>query len=581
MNHAIIYARVSTDEQSAKGYSLPSQLEACREYAQRNGFAVLPGHEFSDDYSGAKLQRPQFDKARDVLRRGEAGALIVYASDRLTRNLAHWLLLREEFTKLGIELHYVRRGKSEDTAEARMMENIEGVFAEYERAKIIERTTRGMWRKAKEGRYVGNGVPPYGYRVVGIGKDAHLEIDEDKAKVVRIVFRWCIEGMSNVAIAKRLGELGIPSPHAHRRNHKRAAHCWTPGIVRRMLINEAYRATFYFGRRTNGKWRDKSEWLALNVPAIVDYETWNAAQKQRERNRHSTPANAQRRYLLSGMLRCSCGAAMTGVYHAQNDLRYYQCSRQAQQHRGLEAVCPQKWVRADAVEALVWNDLDALMANAKDFERALIEARDHQLAQQKPKRDDLDSVERAIARCEADMRDYIQQRRGATTPLHQTTLDDLIAQCEKQYAELTAERVKLEGELSKAVLTDEDIGDLMQLREDIVEGIQEPDFETMRGVLQDLECAVKVTGKKLNIQYAIGTGSATIERMPRRSGESSQGTGQSRPTLSCPLTIARVLSLESEFARAMLKRRRLSGRDIPARESPAASTKPSLQPVIA
>src|SRR5581483_163243 len=186
MKRAILYARVSTDEQAEKGYSLQTQIDAMREYAAQNGMTIV--RELCDDYSGAKLDRPALDTLRALLERKEADAVIVYAADRLSRNLAHLLILREEFNRAGIELHYMNRGKSENTAESRLMENVEGVIAEYEREKIKERTRRGKLAKAKAGKWVGAGFVPYGFRKVGVKQDSRLEIDEQEARIVRRIF---------------------------------------------------------------------------------------------------------------------------------------------------------------------------------------------------------------------------------------------------------------------------------------------------------------------------------------------------------------------------------------------------------
>ena len=82
----------------------------------------------TDDYSGTKLDRPGLLQVRDKIAKSEVEAIIVYASDRLTRNLAHSLILRDEFFKAHIEIHYVCRGKLENNPEDRMTENIQGIY---------------------------------------------------------------------------------------------------------------------------------------------------------------------------------------------------------------------------------------------------------------------------------------------------------------------------------------------------------------------------------------------------------------------------------------------------------------------
>ena len=92
---AVIYTRVSTDEQAKSGTSLQSQREACRRYAEQNGFSLVG--EFSEDFSGAMLSRPKLDQLREMVRAKSISIIIVYDLDRLTRSLAHSLFLRDEF----------------------------------------------------------------------------------------------------------------------------------------------------------------------------------------------------------------------------------------------------------------------------------------------------------------------------------------------------------------------------------------------------------------------------------------------------------------------------------------------------
>ena len=152
----------------------------------------MPGPDFEvkDDYSGAKLDRPGLDRVRAMLDQRAVEAVIVYASDRLTRNLAHLLLLREQMAVSGAELHYCTRDKSENSPEGQMTENIEGVFNEYWRAKIAEGSMRGRNKKAKTGQCVLGGRPPFGYRV----EKSRTIIHALEAAVVRQVFAWYTYG---------------------------------------------------------------------------------------------------------------------------------------------------------------------------------------------------------------------------------------------------------------------------------------------------------------------------------------------------------------------------------------------------
>jgi site-specific DNA recombinase len=106
---AIIYTRVSTDEQAEKGYSLQSQIEDCRKYALKYDMNIVA--EITDDYTGSTLDRPGFNELEIMLVRKEAEAVVIYPSDRLSRNAANTLMILEQWHEDGIELHYCDRGK--------------------------------------------------------------------------------------------------------------------------------------------------------------------------------------------------------------------------------------------------------------------------------------------------------------------------------------------------------------------------------------------------------------------------------------------------------------------------------------
>ena len=157
------YARVSTEDQAKHGYSLPSQIEACRKYAEERGWLVAA--EISDNgVSGAALDRPGLDRIRDMAQSEEISGVVVYELDRLSRKLAHQLIIEEELGQAGVSVHYVL-GDYEDTDEGQLMKQIRGAIAEFERAKIRERMRRGRRACVKSGNTLVHGCSPYGYRL--------------------------------------------------------------------------------------------------------------------------------------------------------------------------------------------------------------------------------------------------------------------------------------------------------------------------------------------------------------------------------------------------------------------------------
>jgi site-specific DNA recombinase len=159
---AILYARVSTDEQARSGYSLAQQLEALRQYAAREGYEVI--EEVSDPgQSGASLERPGTDRVRDLVAAGGVSVVLAQDRDRFAREPAYHYLLRREFEEHGTKIRPLN-DRGDDSPEGELTDGILDQLAKYERAKIAERTRRGKLRKAREGKVVATMKPPYGFR---------------------------------------------------------------------------------------------------------------------------------------------------------------------------------------------------------------------------------------------------------------------------------------------------------------------------------------------------------------------------------------------------------------------------------
>ena len=152
---AAIYARVSTERQE-KEQTIDSQLDALHRAAREGGYEVWPGHVFTDERcSGARLDRPGLDRLRDLASEGRFEAVLVYSPDRLARRYAYQVLVMEELQRSGCEVVFLNQDLGE-SPEERMLLQIQGVFAEYERALIQERARQGRvnWSHA-----------PYDYRI--------------------------------------------------------------------------------------------------------------------------------------------------------------------------------------------------------------------------------------------------------------------------------------------------------------------------------------------------------------------------------------------------------------------------------
>jgi site-specific DNA recombinase len=398
---AILYARVSTDEQARSGYSLAQQLEALRVYCEREGYEVL--QEVSDPgQSGASLERPGMDRVRDLVAAGGVSVVLAQDRDRFAREPAYHYLLRREFEDHGTEIRALN-DRGDGSPEGQPTDGILDQLAKYERAKTAERTRRGKLRKAKQGKIIAGRRPNYGFRF-NRARDGY-EVDERTMPVVRRIFQMAgTKGMSVNGIKRALDAEGVPTPSGRKYWHWRAirafimddvykphgleeiAHLLTPEVA--ATLNPDQRHGVWWYNRQRVKWsqvsevgpegriyrrrgkysiKDESEWVAVPVPdAGIPRQVVEAARRTVLRYRGTSKA-AGRFWELSGsIMRCAeCRRAMnpqkTGYTRKSGDkgyVFYYRCPRAY----GYDGECShRKNHRADNLEPAVWKVVSGLL----------------------------------------------------------------------------------------------------------------------------------------------------------------------------------------------------------------------------
>jgi site-specific DNA recombinase len=208
---AAIYARVSSERQ-AEAHAVESQVAALRERVARDGLDLPDELQFIDEgYSGATLVRPALERLRDVVAVGAVDRLYVHSPDRLARKYAYQVLLIDEFQRADVEVMFLNRELGH-TPEDELLLQVQGMMAEYERAKIIERHRRGKRHAARAGAVNVLSAAPYGYRYVpkyeGQGQ-ARYEMVPDETRVVRQVFDWVGRDHLTIgAVCRRLTRAG-------------------------------------------------------------------------------------------------------------------------------------------------------------------------------------------------------------------------------------------------------------------------------------------------------------------------------------------------------------------------------------
>ena len=398
-----LYARVSSKQQAAAG-TIASQVEALQQRIQGDAQRCAPEQCYLDDgYSGDTLLRPALERLRDQAAAGVLDRVYIHNPDRLSRKYAYQVVLLDEFLRAGVEVVFLNQSRS-DSPEDVLLLQVQGIIAEFERTKIMERSRRGRTHAARQGCVSVLSQAPYGYRYVDKhtgGGQARYEVIGEQARVVRQIFAWVTQERCSLReVCRRLQQQGIGSPKGHPR--------WSAKSVATLLSNPAYRGQAGYGktrlgqrrprlrpargqaeqpRRPRSIYRTEGESIAIAVPALVDEATFAAAaeqlQENRRRQRQRQPSN---RYLLAGLTVCQqCGYAYFGMSpgggrRGPKRYSYYRCGGGNASRYGGQRLCHNAQVRGDLLEAAVWQDVCALLRHPEkveeEYQRRLTQSRE-------------------------------------------------------------------------------------------------------------------------------------------------------------------------------------------------------------
>ena len=480
---AILYARVSTNEQARSGYSLAQQMEALRGYAAREGYEIL--EEVADPgQSGASLARPGMDRVRDLVAAESVSVVLAQDRDRFAREPAYHYLLKREFEEHGCKLKALN-DRGDDTPEGELTDGILDQLAKFERAKITERSRRGKLRKTREGKVIATMKPPYGFEY-NAARDG-LVVRKDEMAVVEKIFRLAADGLGTSTIQNHLYHENVPSP--------KGAKTWQRATIKRLVMSDLYKPHTYdetaelvsaevasaldpareygirwwnrFARKirqvsepdgTGGRHyrrrittipKSREEWLAAPIPASLPRQLVDRARTMMAMHRPSERKHFVRDWELRGFVRCGCGASM-GTHTTSNGRKlyhYYRCNRGSDYKRG---VCEQKSIRAEAVEASVWRFVSSLLQDPENIKVGLEELIEQQRAagSRDPEKEATTWAEK-IGECDRLRRAYQDQQAAGLMTLKELRerlgeLDDIsrMAQAELKALADREERIK-------------------------------------------------------------------------------------------------------------------------------------------
>ena len=524
MTQAALYARVSTELQE-KEQTIQSQLATITRYAEEHHFATTPALTYTDDgFSGTHLERPALDTLRDHAREGRFEVLVVLCPDRLARRYAYQVLLLEELKRAGIPVHFCERPIS-DSPDDQLLLQIQGAVAEYERAKILERSRRGRLHRARQGE-LGPSRLPYGYcySPKKHGGDGRIGIDEAEAALVRQIFTWYAQ--EGETLYGLLGKLNA-SPWRTRAGRQE----WGATTVLRMLHCEWYIGRAFYNRtrtirnqrpsealpgrsvpKNTTTPRPPSEWILVPVPPLIDEALFDRVQERIQENRRFARRRLREdgKYLLRGLLKCGqCGHAY--IAETRVDRRrdggeyryeYYLCSmRMAPRPDGVRHRCSNDRLRAVGVDEVIWTAVRDLLLNSEAVATQL-RAWAAQASTTSPDRD------RRIRQAEQRLQELTRQRDRLLDAYQVGALPLDVFRSRMEGVEES--RLAAEGTLM-AARAEQVAVEAAQVQAQGAEAVIErlrpclinADFETRQTILRLLVERIVVHGQRLEVQLAL------------------------------------------------------------------------------
>jgi len=350
MKNAVLYIRVSTDEQAKYGYSIDMQQNQCFNFAEKEGYKVI-GTYIDDGYTARNPNRPQYKKLFEDIknRKNKINAVIAWRMDRMVRNtgLYHSQIV-PKFAQYGVELLSATENNDMDNPYGRYIRNNQINNAELESELTSIRTKENLKEKARQGYYPG-AIAPVGYIRVKIDGKKVIVPDEVKAPFVKEIFKlYTHNNYSYKEIAAIMAKKGFT--HNNRPCSKK--------LVENILT--VY-DVFYIG-----KFRWKNEIYPGKHQPILTIEEYAAF--KHERVNKTKPKAVRHKFLYKGLITCpKTGRLLVGESqkggHNSGEYIYYRCHHACEYCKDCKRIIKSETIDKAVLEAIKTIDLSEYQLN--------------------------------------------------------------------------------------------------------------------------------------------------------------------------------------------------------------------------
>lgn len=465
MNRAVIYCRVSTEEQAEKGTSLETQEAKCRLQAELRDAEIVAVC-IDEGVSGALYDtRPQIQNALRLIEAKQANILLTYRIDRLGRKARIVLDIAERIDRAGGMILTCDGMEYGGSPTGRLMLTQLSAFAEFERETIRERSMAGKKRKAEMNQQPNRSIHPFGFHIVQkkdvqtgaypadmIGQ--YVPIPEE-ARVVREIYARFNGGESLRKIVEWLEASGIKT--------KTGGEIWQRATVRLLLMQPCHKGEpishRYHVQRDETRQkcgyktldikhlRPENEQIKLTCEPIVSAQVWERCQELLQQNRQTKSGRPDRVYTLTGMMRCPKCRRSMGANLSQGARIYYQC----REGRMSSKRCDIKQYRGEPIEAMVIEAIRYCARQPELFAQAL-RAYDQQTQATQGNPETVERLRKELAEIERQEDATAKAQVQAITNGRSTAVyDRLLADLDTKRRALKARLVELESQIVPTV----------------------------------------------------------------------------------------------------------------------------------
>jgi len=356
-----IYTRVSTTSQEEEGTSLESQTEFGIQRAKKLGMDYKIWNEGGKSSSNDDLSnRPVLMELLKLIDDGEVNHLYVWNTDRLSRNLHTWSMIRLKILKNEVSLHTPTGEQILSDLQTNLLIGVLTEISYYDNGLRAERFRLGKLRRIREGGWMG-GPPPYGYSL----ENSKLIPNEKEKKWVKFIYECYQKGDSLDDIRTQLLKNGVVT--------RRGNPVWSHGSIDKLLTNTHYEGYYTYTDKKS------EETLRVVCPRLLDSSLIKNVRDLRESrsykrvgSKRTKTSNQKYTYLLTGLLVCGhCGSLYGGNYK-KTQTSYYSCLQKTNKFKtkftDKYVVCSSnRNVRIDKTDEIVWNTVVDVISKSNLF----------------------------------------------------------------------------------------------------------------------------------------------------------------------------------------------------------------------